>query len=98
MKVLPLYLARNRRGLLVRLVEDEIVPSTGKLQHMGVAGGSLITRQAILARFANENLASFFLMMYRRNMEQLRLNDASRIFGGYSDFNGIEDLERPWPR
>ena len=54
------YLAKNRRGKLCRIVEDVQVPmQIEKLHAMGHDVDT--TRQAIIARFTNEQLAREFL-------------------------------------
>jgi len=54
------HLAPNRRGKLCRIVEDVNVPmQVEKLRAMGHDVDT--TRQAIIARFTNEQLAKEFL-------------------------------------
>lgn len=60
------YIAPNKRGRLIKIVEDvSILIQSDKLQAMGCNLQSL-TKQALIARFVNEEMARKFMDAYNK--------------------------------
>ena len=58
------YIAPNRRGLMIKVVEDVRVPVSPKLSQLGKMSEPYIIRQRLVARFVNEQECSDFMAAY----------------------------------
>ena len=58
------YIAPNRRGLMIKVVEDVRVPVSPKLCQLGEMSEPYIIRQRLVARFVNEAECAEFMAAY----------------------------------
>lgn len=58
------YIAPNRRGLMIKIVEDVRVPVSPKLHQLGEMSAPYIIRQRLVARFVNEAECAEFMAAY----------------------------------
>ena len=60
------YVAPNRRGLMIKVVEDVRVPVSPKLCQLGEMSEPYIIRQRLVARFVNEAECAAFMQAYNK--------------------------------
>ena len=60
----PYYIAPNKKGRLVKIVMDVNVPTSDKMGLLSNGGKPILVRQALIARFVNEELCREFLEAY----------------------------------
>ena len=58
------YIAPNKRGLRIKIVEDVRVPISDKLQKLGCMPEAYIVKQRLVARFVNEDECKEWLQAY----------------------------------
>ena len=59
------YIAPNRRGRMIKIVQDIEIPGQwGKLSDMGIGAGKPKVAQALIARFVNEAECAAFMQAY----------------------------------
>lgn len=58
------YIAPNRRGLMIKIVEDVRVPVSPKLSQLGEMQAPYIICQRLVARFVNEAECAEFMAAY----------------------------------
>ena len=60
------YIAPNKRGRMIKIVEDVKIPVSDKLYQLGQRSEEKLTRQALVARFVNEQDCQRFLDAYNQ--------------------------------
>ena len=61
------YIAPNRRGRMIKIVQDIEIPGQwGKLSDMGIGAGKPKVAQALIARFVNEAECAAFMQAYNK--------------------------------
>lgn len=73
------YIAPNKRGRLIKIVEDVRIPISNKMTKLGVISRDYLIRPALIARFTNEKICREFLEAYKA-MEQNKVIDIKGQF------------------
>ena len=59
------YIAPNKKGRMIKIVEDVKIPVSDKLQQLGRMPEAYIVRQRLVARFVNEDECKEWFEAYK---------------------------------